>query len=1087
MSTDKKTKRSYPADERRRSNVSGTMRRPETGRRDSSLAPGAVELDSFFSLATDLLCIGDFSRGFVRVNQAWYDSLGYTLEEVLEKSTTELVHPDDQQRVVEAIGRLRDGREIHNLVIRYLCKNGSYRSYEWRATPFDQRLIFAIGRDITDRLESDRKLTISENRYRFYMDNLVGIAYQADLGTFSPNFMHGAVEEITGYSAQDFVERKLRWADIIHKDDLPNVVRESSRLRNEPDYLVATEYRVVRKDETIRWVKDVGKAAVVEQDGTLVANGLIWDITEMRRSEEKARREDSFRRAIIDRAAEGMLVCHQIDEPPFIRVTVWNERMVEITGYKIEEINQDGFFQSLYPDPGGQQWVLKRFERILQSDDMRAEEWPITRKDGTVRTLAISSATLPGEDNSIHVLGLVHDLTDRKQAEELLRRSEERLRSIFRAAPVGIGLERNRFLAQINEKVCEMTGYTERELIGQSKRILYVSDEEFDRVGHEKLVQIRETGAATIETRYQRKDGRVIDVLMSSVPLDPDDPAGDITFSVVDITERKRASEALRAAVEGTAGVTGDAFFQTLVRTLAEALNVHHAFVGELIGNPPTDLLPLAAWMDGEFVDDFFCRVETSPCVQVIRDKLCFCSTGLRDLFPNDKKLAAIGADSFFGVCLFDANNRPSGILAVMDDRVMQRATLTESLLTIFSTRAAAELDRKRAEENRIKLEAQIQHVQKLESLGVLAGGIAHDFNNLLMVILGNADLARRTLAPASPGQVFLQDIETASRRAADLCCQMLAYSGKGRFVVQTLDLNQLVEEMTRMLEVSISKKAVLKYNYAANLPAIEADATQVRQVLMNLITNASEAIGDQSGIISITTGVMKCERDYLSDTFLDEGLLDGLYVFIEIADTGCGMTPEVRKRLFDPFFSTKFTGRGLGMAAVLGIVRGHKGTVKIYTEVDKGTTVKVLFPASKTPLPKPEDSRDSDTEWQGQGTIMVVDDEESVLVVTANILELMGFQTLSAKDGQEALKVYREHKREIVCVLLDLTMPHMDGEETFRELRRIDRDVRVIMSSGYNEQEVTQRFVGKGLAGFIQKPYQYEKLLTKLREVLKK
>jgi len=393
--------------------------------------------------------------------------------------------------------------------------------------------------------------------------------------------------------------------------------------------------------------------------------------------------------------------------------------------------------------------------------------------------------------------------------------------------------------------------------------------------------------------------------------------------------------------------------------------------------------------------------------------------------------------------------------------------------------------ERKRAEGERRQLEAQIQHAQKLESLGVLAGGIAHDFNNLLMVILGNADLALMELSPVSPATENVGEIKKASQRAAELCKQMLAYSGKGRFVIEPVDLSHVVEELSHMLEISISKKAILKYNFVEGLPAVEADITQIRQIIMNLITNASEAIGDKSGIISITTGAVDCDRAYLRGAYLDEELSEGCYVTLEVADTGCGMDAETQAKLFDPFFTTKFTGRGLGLAAVLGIVRGHGGTVKVYSEVGRGTTFKVLLPACVDDARANRAAAEAAPAEPIVGTVLLADDEETVRKVAKRMLERMGLTVLTAEDGREAVETYRQRRDEIDCVILDLTMPHMDGEEAFRELRRIQEDVCVVVSSGYNQQEVTQRFLGKGLAGFIQKPYQMAALGDVMREAL--
>ena len=393
--------------------------------------------------------------------------------------------------------------------------------------------------------------------------------------------------------------------------------------------------------------------------------------------------------------------------------------------------------------------------------------------------------------------------------------------------------------------------------------------------------------------------------------------------------------------------------------------------------------------------------------------------------------------------------------------------------------------ERLRQEEQRRALEAQIQQAQKLESLGVLAGGIAHDFNNLLMGILGNADLALNELSATSSVVPYVERIQATSMRAADLCKQMLAYSGKGKFVVSSFSLNDLVEDMVRLLEVSISKSAILNFNLSEYPPIVEGDLTQVRQVIMNLVTNASEAIGEKSGVITITTGVMEADSEYLTTTFLDEKLAPGTYAYLEVSDTGCGMDDETIAKMFDPFFSTKFSGRGLGLAAVLGIVRGHQGAMKVYSHVKRGTTMKCLLPSSDQPLQPIDKGESIVVGWRGSGTILVVDDEETVRTVAKRMLEHWGFDVLTATDGRAALRVFRAQQDEIKFVLLDMTMPHMGGEETFRELRRIKPSVRVAMMSGYNEQEVTSRFAGKGLAGFIQKPFGQRALAEKIQEVL--
>lgn len=402
--------------------------------------------------------------------------------------------------------------------------------------------------------------------------------------------------------------------------------------------------------------------------------------------------------------------------------------------------------------------------------------------------------------------------------------------------------------------------------------------------------------------------------------------------------------------------------------------------------------------------------------------------------------------------------------------------------------------ERVATEEARVVLERQLLHSQKLESLGVLAGGIAHDFNNILMSILGNADLALRGLPDGNPIHQNIDAIQVASHRAAELSDQMLAYSGQGKFLNESIDIGQLLSEMTHLLDVALSKKAVLKLEIADSLPHFVGDPTQVRQVIMNLITNASEAIGQSCGTVTLTAGSMDCDKVYLQEGFeilstgTGTGLTPGPYVYCEVTDTGCGMNADTLVKVFDPFFTTKFTGRGLGMAAVLGIVRGHHGTIKIASEVGKGTSFRVLFPVgadAPEAVLAPTAGAIPAADWRGSGTVLIADDEELVCQVGQEMLRHFGFQPLAAFDGQQAVQVFREHADEIVFVLLDLTMPHLDGEQAFLEMRKIRPDIKVILTSGYSKDDLTQRFAGQGLAGFLQKPFNLDDLRHALAAIV--
>ncbi len=392
---------------------------------------------------------------------------------------------------------------------------------------------------------------------------------------------------------------------------------------------------------------------------------------------------------------------------------------------------------------------------------------------------------------------------------------------------------------------------------------------------------------------------------------------------------------------------------------------------------------------------------------------------------------------------------------------------------------------RKHLEAERRNMDRKLLETQKLESLGVLAGGIAHDFNNLLTGILGNAGLARMDLPEQSSVHPFLEQIETASLRAADLCKQMLAYSGKGRFQVRRLNLNALVEETTELLKISINKKAALHLQLSPDLPAVTADSAQMHQVIMNLVINASEAIGEQPGVITLRTECQRVDPDFLRDAYMAPDLPPGEYVCLEVTDNGCGMSGEIQARIFDPFFTTKFTGRGLGLAAVLGIVHSHGGALKVSSEPGRGTTFKMLLLRVAGLAEAAGTVAGAAPVWQGTGTVLVVDDEPAVRAVVELVLKAAGFEVVFTADGAEGVARFREQPGEFVVVLMDLTMPRLDGAEAFREIRKIRADARVLLMSGFSEQDALNRFTGQGLAGFIQKPFKIATLLEKLREVL--
>jgi len=386
---------------------------------------------------------------------------------------------------------------------------------------------------------------------------------------------------------------------------------------------------------------------------------------------------------------------------------------------------------------------------------------------------------------------------------------------------------------------------------------------------------------------------------------------------------------------------------------------------------------------------------------------------------------------------------------------------------------------------DRRQAEDALRQAQKLESLGILAGGIAHDFNNLLTVVLGNLNLAQMHLQENPKAQSYLSNMEAAVLRATELTKQMLAYSGRGHFLVKPQDLNAVVREVTHLLEVSISKKIQLKFNLEPGLPALLADAAQIQQVVMNLVTNASDAIGDQEGIIHISTSTENLSDRELQSAYRGESLKPGPFILLEVADTGMGMPPDVMARIFDPFFTTKTTGRGLGLSAMLGILRGHGAGLRIASTMGCGSAFRICFPASDQEAFELEPVTEAAASGPLIGRVLLVDDEDLVLQIIGSALQALGLEVLTARDGLEALERFRQAQPRPDLVLMDLTMPRMDGREAFQAMHALDPSVPIVLSSGYAEQDSVQTLSGQIPTGFIQKPYQIKELRQLLQRVL--
>lgn len=519
---------------------------------------------------------------------------------------------------------------------------------------------------------------------------------------------------------------------------------------------------------------------------------------------------------------------------------------------------------------------------------------------------------------------------------------------------------------------------------------------------------------------------------------------GGVIVAMIETTSRKRIEEALRASEE---------LLRKVVENSRDGINLLDLTTGRYVFMSPAQV-ELTGFTTEEMndlpVEDAYARMHPED----------------REISVQQQAEIAAGRD-LSGTVEYRWKVKSGEYRWFRDSRKLVRDAQGHPVGLVGVSRDITEL--KHAEELRVQLERRLFEAQKMESLGVLAGGVAHDFNNILTGLLGNTELALLNVPAQSPIAKRLDFIRGGILQLAELTRQMLAYAGKGQFVLGPANLNEAVAQVTGLLNASLSKKATLEYDLAAESPTVRGDAAQLAQAALNLINNAVEALGDQTGTVRVATGVVDADRAYLSTLTEGAGLPPGRYAFLEVADTGCGMDEGTRKRLFEPFFSTKFVGRGLGLAAVLGIVRGHHGALDVHSEVGAGSTFRVLFP-SVDPHVAAEPGAPSALE--SRGLVLVVDDEEIVRSTASAMLNVLGFDVVLARDGQEAVDLMRRRAHEVDLVLMDLAMPLLDGLQATREIRDFAPQARIVLSSGYDQEESLKRFGGLGLAGFLAKPY---------------
>ena len=1139
---------------------------------------------------------------------------------------------------------------------------------------------------------------------------------------------------------------------------------------------------------------------------------LIDELTALRKQAAEINKEHSFNLSVIANAAEGISVCHNIPEYPYDKFTVWNNRMTEITGYTMEEINKNGWYQTVYPDPETQARAVERMERMRQGDELHAEPWEITRKDGEKRILSITTSIIEAEEGSIHVMAIMDDITELKKAEQALtqfrfmvegsgeeaylvkpdgslvyineaaarslgysvkemlqigikgfdplfgpkfgdhfedlkKRSvppfetthiakdgravikeiksvylnmdgneyvcgfgcditdrkrierellgrEEKMQSIFRVAPTGIGVVKERILLDVNSRICEMTGYSKEELVGKSARIFYPTQEDFEYVGTEKYRQIAEKGTGVVETCWMKKDGTIMNVILASTPIDLSDLSKGVTFTALDITEQKKAEESLQESekqlklilesiqagimlidpekhiiievnpeaakiiglpreklvgavchkyvcsselgqcpitdlgqsmdnsdrvlltnngeqrsilktvvpvtIHGrkhllesfvditerkkseTALIESDKFIRTVIdlvphfifvkneqsrfmlanKALAEA---YGTTTHDIIGKSDIDFSASPEEAEHFHKDDL--DVIRSGVPKIIPEEKITDSTGMQRYLQTAKipfRFGTEGIPCILGVAIditehkraeealhiseekyrLVVENASDAVFILQDETIkfpnrqsMAMSGYTEKELTDVhfpnflhadDKDVVMDLHRKRLQgedvpatysfriinkageaiwveisaalilwEGRIatlnflrditiqkKLEAQLLQAQKMEAIGQLAGGVAHDFNNLLTAVIGYGHLLKKETSQDTRMSAFVGHILNAAERAAILTNDLLTFSRKQIINLQPVNLNKIIKDMESLLLRVIGEDIELTTVLTESDLTIMADSSQIDQILMNLATNAQDAM-PEGGSLIISTERVEINDEYIKAYGYGKR---GNYALLSVEDTGTGVEERIKERIFEPFFTTKEVGKGtgLGLSMVYGIVNQHDGYINAYSESGRGTTFKILLPLIQSKVEELQ-CHDIIKVKGGTETILIGEDDTHVRNLLKEVLSHAGYHILEAFDGNDTIEVFNKNRDQIHLLILDVIMPKKNGKEVYAEIKKVKSDMKTIFLSGYGADIIHKKGILEDGLNFITKPVSPDELLLRIRDVLDK
>jgi len=969
----------------------------------------------------------------VDVNRAWEKATGYQRHEVIGFNPLEFgIVPDS--RVRDEIFRLmKEEGSFRDLEINYRKKNGDARVCLMSGVIIEldaKQYMLAAYTDITGRKEAERELEENERM-------LARAQQMAHVGHWDRYLATGKARwsdetyRIFGLEPQEREVNGRFLFDRIHPSDRASVKKavkdavENVRPYNET-------YRLVRPDGSIRWVHALGEVTRTQDGKPVRIFGTILDITERKYAEETLRESEVLQRTLLANLPAGVVIIDRATR----KIENVNNAGAAMFGARVEVIVGNRCHSFLCPASEGACPVCDLGQQVDKS------EREIICADGSRRRV-LKSVNLVRIQGQEKLLECFADITDLKQAEEELRKQEVRFRKIFEESPIGMVMAGADYhFIRANRAFCRMTQYTEKEMNSLTfSDITHPDHVEQDIAGVRDLVNGKIPLYRT-EKRYIRKDGETVWGACTVALVN--DKGGEFLYfltMIEDITERRRAEDeqaklwsAVERAGEGVFMVTPDDNRFTYVNSaFCKAYGFTHE---ELVGKSTAIL-----------------RSDRHP-------------QSFHDAIWSELKKGKTWSGR-------QTRKRKDGTPIEVETTIAPVRDASGTIIHYVGV--------ERDITEQLRTESQLRQAQKMEAIGTLAGGVAHDFNNILAVIMGLGNLMQMDIDPNDRNKPYIDQIVLSSEKAADLTQSLLAFSRKQRITLEPHNVGDVVTSMTKLLKRLLPEDIELKLDLADKDAVALLDVSQMDQVLMNLSTNARDAM-PKGGTLTIRTEKTKLDRKFRKTHGFGK---PGEYVHLSVSDTGMGMDEKTTARIFDPFFTTKEVGKGtgLGLASVYGIVRQHNGYITVTSALLKGTTFDIYLPLVEAPV-ETEPAAGADVTG-GSETILVLEDDRAVRNMIVRILTSQGYATLEASNGDDAIRVYNEHKDTVRLILLDVVMPGKNGREVFDEIARIEPGVKAIFMSGYAGDIVVEKGVQKDRVDFLQKPVSVPKLLGKVREVL--